>query len=133
MDREFLGPRQWNYTLMKNVSLTPLNDFAGKQSMISQIFHPRLLTLVPLAFLHLVAAAQVTATPVPEPQTPATPVTVPAPVPDKPFELHALDPEFWKVFPKDVKLETMGTGFAFTEGPVWVQSRFFVGERRKGK
>ena len=92
--------------------------------MISRLFHSRLLTLVPLALLHLCAAAQA----VPEPQTPATQVTAPAPVatpfPDKPFELHALDAGVLESVPKDVKLETMGTGFAFTEGPVWDRAIF---------
>ena len=46
------------------------------------------------------------------------------PQPDKPFEMQALTPEFWKVFDKNAKLETMGTGFAFTEGPVWDPAGF---------
>jgi gluconolactonase len=99
---------------MKNVSLTAL-------------FRPRLLTLLPLALFSLCAPAQ--APPVPQPQTP---VTAPALIPDKPFELHALDPEFWKVFPKNAKLETMGTGFAFTEGPVWDRADFLWVSDEKG-
>src|ERR1700759_5152638 len=55
-----------------------------------------------------------------------------APVPDKPFELQPLTPEFWKVFSKDAKLETMGTGFAFTEGPVWDSSDFLWVSDEKG-
>ncbi len=47
-----------------------------------------------------------------------------APQPDKPFELHALTPEFWKLFDKNAKLETMGAGFGFTEGPVWDPAGF---------
>lgn len=39
--------------------------------------------------------------------------------PHRPFELQALTPEFWKVFDKNATLTTMGTGFGFTEGPVW--------------
>jgi gluconolactonase len=103
--------------------------------MISRLFPPPLLTVLSFALLHLVAAAQVPATPAPEPPTAPTPtpqVTSRAPVPDKPFELHALDPEFWKVFRKDVKLETMGTGFAFTEGPVWDRSNFLWLSDEKG-
>lgn len=42
-----------------------------------------------------------------------------SPRPEKPFQLIALTPEFWKLFDHDAKLETMGTGFGFTEGPVW--------------
>src|SRR5271156_6847012 len=48
----------------------------------------------------------------------------PAQPPDKPFELQALTPEFWKLFDKDAKLKTMGTGFGFTEGPVWDPAGF---------
>jgi gluconolactonase len=55
-----------------------------------------------------------------------------APVPDKPFQLLALKPEFWKVFRKDVKLETMGTGFSFTEGPVWDPADFLWVSDEKG-
>src|ERR1700678_3939592 len=103
--------------------------------MISRLFPPPLLTVLSFALLHLVAAAQVPATPAPEPPTAPTPtpqVTSRAPVPDKPFELHALKPEFWKVFRKDVKLETMGTGFAFTEGPVWDRADFLWVSDEKG-
>src|SRR5271168_4174632 len=106
-----------------------------KRSMTSRLVPPALLTLVFLALLHMLAAARVAAPPAPEPQTPSTPatqVTARAPVPDKPFELHALDPELWKVFRKDVKLETMGTGFAFTEGPVWDRTDFLWVSDEKG-
>jgi gluconolactonase len=61
----------------------------------------------------------------------AAPANQPAPArpprghrPDKPFELQALTPEFWKIFEKNVKLETMATGFGFTEGPVWDPAGF---------
>jgi gluconolactonase len=103
--------------------------------MISRLFPSPLLTLVALALLHVVAAAQAPATPAPEPQAtpaPTTQVATRAPIPDKPFELHALTPEFWKVFRKDVKLETMGTGFVFTEGPVWDRSDFLWLSDEKG-
>jgi gluconolactonase len=43
---------------------------------------------------------------------------------DRPFELHALTPEFWELFDKQATLQTMGTGFGFTEGPVWDTSGF---------
>ena len=104
--------------------------------MISRLFYPPLLTLAPLALLHIFAAAQVAAPPVAEPQTtspPTTQATAHAPVPDKPFELHALNPEFWKVFRKEAKLETMGTGFVFTEGPVWDRADFLWVSDEKGK
>lgn len=40
------------------------------------------------------------------------------------FELQALTSEFWKVFDKNATLTTMGTGFGFTEGPVWDPAGF---------
>ena len=40
------------------------------------------------------------------------------------FELHALTPEFWEVFDRNAALTTMGTGFGFTEGPVWDSAGF---------
>jgi gluconolactonase len=83
--------------------------------MIYRLFPPPLLTAVAFALLHTFSAAQDTPTPVPAPRAQA---------PDKPFELHALTPEFWQVFRKDVKLKTMGTGFSFTEGPVWDRADF---------
>ena len=43
---------------------------------------------------------------------------------DKPFELHALTPEFWKIFDKEAKLATLASGFGFTEGPVWDPAGF---------
>jgi gluconolactonase len=106
-----------------------------KRSMTSRLVPSPLLTLVPLLLLIPFAAAQDAPTPVAEPPAASTPITqiAPrAPVPDKPFELHALAPEFWKVFRKDVKLETMGTGFAFTEGPVWDRTGFLWVSDEKG-
>ncbi len=40
------------------------------------------------------------------------------------FELQADAPEFWKLIPKQATLETVATGFGFTEGPVWNKSGF---------
>ena len=58
----------------------------------------------------------------PAQQTPARgPRTSP---PEKPFELHALTPEFWKIFDKDAKLATLASSFGFTEGPVWDPAGF---------
>jgi gluconolactonase len=63
-----------------------------------------------------------------EPGAPATPQGTPKPPrarrPDKPFELQALTPEFWKIFDKSAKLNTVATGFGFTEGPVWDPAGF---------
>jgi gluconolactonase len=55
-----------------------------------------------------------------------------APVPEKPFQLLAITPEFWKVFAKDAKLETMATGLKFTEGPVWDRAGFVWVSDEKG-
>jgi gluconolactonase len=47
-----------------------------------------------------------------------------------PFQ--ALAPEFWTLFNRDVSLEVMGSGFGFTEGPVWDPSGFlFVSDETK--
>src|ERR1700733_2347913 len=103
--------------------------------MTSRLVSTPLLTLLPFVLLCSFAAAQDAPTPVPEPPAASTPVTQTAPrapVPDKPFELHALTPEFWKVFDKNAKLETMGTGFSFTEGPVWDRSDFLWVSDEKG-
>jgi gluconolactonase len=40
------------------------------------------------------------------------------------FELRAESPQFWKLFAHDAKLETLATGFGFTEGPVWDPTGF---------
>jgi gluconolactonase len=44
--------------------------------------------------------------------------------PQRKFELEANSPAFWKLIPKQAKLETVATGFGFTEGPVWDKSGF---------
>lgn len=68
------------------------------------------------------------------PATPAAPRPPRAPRPDKAFELHAIMPEFWKLFDKDAKLQTMGTGFRFTEGPVWDPAGFlWVSDEEKNE
>jgi gluconolactonase len=40
------------------------------------------------------------------------------------FELQSLSPKFWDLVDHDAKLETLATGFGFTEGPVWDASGF---------
>jgi gluconolactonase len=44
--------------------------------------------------------------------------------PQRKFELEANSPAFWELIPKQAKLETVATGFGFTEGPVWDKSGF---------
>ena len=44
--------------------------------------------------------------------------------PRREFELHAETPAFWKLVARDAKLETVTTGFGFTEGPVWDKTGF---------
>jgi gluconolactonase len=44
--------------------------------------------------------------------------------PKREFKLEAESPVFWKLIPKNAKLETVATGFGFTEGPVWDKSGF---------
>jgi gluconolactonase len=40
------------------------------------------------------------------------------------FELEGMSPGFWKLLSRDAKLETLASGFGFTEGPVWDASGF---------
>ena len=44
--------------------------------------------------------------------------------PKREFKLEAESPAFRKLISKDAKLETIATGFGFTEGPVWDKSGF---------
>lgn len=44
--------------------------------------------------------------------------------PTREFALRAESPQFWKLISPDAKLETVATGFGFTEGPVWDSSGF---------
>src|SRR6202051_329027 len=40
------------------------------------------------------------------------------------FHLQALSPQFWSLVDPDAKLTVVGTGFGFTEGPVWDEAGF---------
>jgi gluconolactonase len=40
------------------------------------------------------------------------------------FESQALSPKFWDLVDRGAKLETVATGFGFTEGPVWDAAGF---------
>ncbi len=40
------------------------------------------------------------------------------------FRLHADSPQFWNLVDHDAKLSVVGTGFGFTEGPVWDEAGF---------
>src|SRR6267378_3687940 len=40
------------------------------------------------------------------------------------FELEALSPQFWKLVDHNAKLETVASGFGFTEGPMWEPAGF---------
>lgn len=45
------------------------------------------------------------------------------------FELQPLSPRFWDLIDRNAKLETVATGFGFTEGPMWDPAGFLC-ERR---
>jgi gluconolactonase len=47
-----------------------------------------------------------------------------APKSTRKFALRAQSPKFWKLFDHDGKLETLASGFGFTEGPVWDEKGF---------
>jgi gluconolactonase len=40
------------------------------------------------------------------------------------FELEALSPQFWELVDHNAKLETVASGFGFTEGPMWDPAGF---------
>jgi len=40
------------------------------------------------------------------------------------FELEGASPEFWRLVARDARLDTVASGFGFTEGPVWDPSGF---------
>ena len=40
------------------------------------------------------------------------------------FELQSLSPKFWDLIDRDTKLQTVATGFGFTEGPMWDPAGF---------
>lgn len=40
------------------------------------------------------------------------------------FELQSMSPKFWDLVDHNAKLETVATGFGFTEGPMWDPSGF---------
>ena len=42
----------------------------------------------------------------------------------RPFELQPLSPKFWDLVDPQAKLETVATGFGFTEGPMWDAAGF---------
>lgn len=44
--------------------------------------------------------------------------------PQRKFELQGMSPDFWKLVSRDARLETVASGFGFTEGPVWDTSGF---------
>jgi len=46
------------------------------------------------------------------------------PKPRREFQLEAISPDFWKLIGRDAKLTTVGTGFGFTEGPMWDPAGF---------
>jgi gluconolactonase len=40
------------------------------------------------------------------------------------FKLEPLSPKFWDLVDRDAKLQTVATGFGFTEGPMWDPAGF---------
>jgi gluconolactonase len=48
----------------------------------------------------------------------------PAPGPPAEFQLKAESPQFWDLVDHNAKLTVVGTGFGFTEGPVWDDAGF---------
>jgi gluconolactonase len=46
--------------------------------------------------------------------------------PDTTFEVQAIVPGFWNLIDPSADLKTIGTGFGFTEGPVWDPAGFLI-------
>ncbi|HTZ49060.1 MAG TPA: SMP-30/gluconolactonase/LRE family protein [Verrucomicrobiae bacterium] len=44
--------------------------------------------------------------------------------PAREFQLRPETSQFWNLFARDAKLQTLATGFGFTEGPVWDKAGF---------
>jgi len=54
--------------------------------------------------------------------------------PKREFKMQANSDEFWALFDKDAKPETVATGFGFTEGPVWDPAGFvYVSDEETNK
>src|ERR1700704_5713573 len=54
--------------------------------------------------------------------------------PEREFKLVAESPKFWKLFDHQAKLDTVASGFGFTEGPVWDESGFlYVSDESQNK
>src|ERR1041385_3229605 len=50
------------------------------------------------------------------------------------FQLETLSPRFLELVGKDAKLETVASGFGFTEGPVWDKAGFlYVSDEEQNK
>src|ERR1700726_167870 len=63
-------------------------------------------------------------------------ITLPALAQNSPrkFELQPISPKFSTLIPKDTRLETVATGFGFTEGPVWDPAGFlYVSDEEQNK
>lgn len=46
------------------------------------------------------------------------------PKPRREFQLQSISPRFWKLIDRNAKLSITGTGFGFTEGPMWDPAGF---------
>jgi gluconolactonase len=54
--------------------------------------------------------------------------------PERKFELEANLPAFWKLISQDARLQTVASGFGFTEGPVWDSAGFlYVSDEEQNK
>jgi gluconolactonase len=54
----------------------------------------------------------------------SAPAILPAAAQRAEFQLQAESPQFWDLVDRNAKLSVVGTGFGFTEGPVWDQAGF---------
>jgi gluconolactonase len=54
----------------------------------------------------------------------SAPAILPAAAQHPEFQLQAESPQFWDLVDRNAKLSVVGSGFGFTEGPVWDQAGF---------
>src|ERR1700689_5874560 len=81
--------------------------FFERKKLSSMIYRLRILRIVASSFLLAIGASNLAAQHA-----------------RREFQLQAESPQFWDLIDYEAKLSVMGTGFGFTEGPVWDEAGF---------
>jgi gluconolactonase len=94
-------------------------SFLKAQTALSRVFRSRVV-IIAFACTALLASRSV--------------LSIRAGVPERTFKLTDESPKFWKLFDHGAKLTQVGSGFGFTEGPVWDESGFlYVSDESQNK